>query len=147
MKVDIPSLPKTLKDIKALSLASDSEELTFTAGAFRRYLAVRHSLLDGGSDFREDFVHWLAKINEGKQRGYKPLKKYYQSYRARRKDGFTQQDMLLVLKKSKEDEHHVKTKFLYLTPDFLSRPAIVDRYLNTEDKAKTKFNPTAKFNE
>ena len=147
MKLDITSLPNTLKDLKALSMASDTEDLTFTAGAFRRYLAVRHSLLEGGTDFREDFTQWLAAINEGKSRGYKPLKKYYQSYRARRKDGFTQEDMLLVLKRSKGDEHHVKTKFLYLTPDFLSRPAIVDRYLNTEEKAKTKFTTTAKFND
>ena len=48
------------------------------------------------------------------------------------------QDLNKVAKTVKNDSHHIETKYKYVTPEFLLRPIIFDKFLNTEENAGKK---------
>lgn len=64
------------------------------------------------------------------------------------KNGITKEDCVHVIKSAYKDGWHIQTHFKYLTPEFLTRDSIFERYLNsiqdreqkTEEQTVTDFD-------
>ncbi len=133
--------------MKALLAQSRVELICFEAGCLGAYLSKRAALIAGDVSFDTDFKDWISYQCEEKGRNFKPLNKYRRSYRARRKDGFSKEELIKVIDLVYEDDHHIDTNFKFLTPDFVLRVNIVERYLNLkEKKTTTTFNTQPRFN-
>ena len=48
------------------------------------------------------------------------------------------QDLTKVAKTVKNDSYHIETKYKHVTPEFLLRPTMFDKFLNTEENAGKK---------
>ncbi len=55
-------------------------------------------------------------------------------FRQRLKDGYTKDDIQKVIDNCSNDNHHKDNDYKYVTFDFLSRPAIFERYASMEHK-------------
>lgn len=55
-------------------------------------------------------------------------------FRQRLKDGYTKEDVQKVIDNCSNDNHHKDNDYKYVTFDFLSRPAIFERYAAMEHK-------------
>jgi hypothetical protein len=59
--------------------------------------------------------------------------------RDRIKEGYTKDDIVLALKNASKDQHHIETRYKYLTLEFITRPDKLERFVNMSDfKIKRK---------
>jgi hypothetical protein len=61
-------------------------------------------------------------------------------YRARLKEGYSKQDIILAMRNAKKDEYHKSTDYKYCTLEFFSRPDKLDRFINMN--TNQKYVPT-----
>lgn len=61
-------------------------------------------------------------------------------FRQRLKDGYTKDDIQKVIDNCSNDNHHKDNDYKYVTFDFLSRPAIFERYAAMEHKKPQSLN-------
>lgn len=55
------------------------------------------------------------------------------------KEGYTKDDIVLALKNASKDQHHIESKYKYLTLEFITRPDKLERFVNMSDfKIKRK---------
>jgi len=58
----------------------------------------------------------------------------------RLKEGYTKEDILNALRNAAKDQHHLDTKYKYLTLEFITRPDKLERFVNMGDfKTKTQI--------
>lgn len=62
-------------------------------------------------------------------------------FKARLKEGYTPEDFSKAIRNCKNDDHHIKTGLVYLTPEFITRPDKLSRFLNSAIVVK-KFIPS-----
>ena len=88
------------------------------------------------------YVDFLNKFNYILQRKYKVLDdKTKRQLNARIKEGFTIEDILLAAKNCSKDQYHLENP-QYLTPEFITRPDKLQKYLNVStDKKQTFIQP------
>ena len=102
---------------------------------------------DKSSTPKIDFKKLLDYINTqtkrtGKEK-FRVINKSIQAkYKARLKDGYTNQDIANAIKNASLDSYHKETNFKYLTPEFFSRADKIDKYGFKSDSSKkvTKEN-------
>ena len=146
MKITNNNLPKSKKDLKEIAQVSDREGLFFDTGLFRKYLTARARILAGDVSYEEEFKEWITYLNTNHHRNFKPVDKYRRSFRARRKEGFTVSDLKHSADKAYNDEYHINSDRKYLTPSFLLRVDIIERYINLTPTVKiVKFNAKSSF--
>ena len=91
-----------------------------------------------------DFDKLIELINLKTGRKFKIIddgvkKKYIQ----RLKDGYSKADIILAIDNTIKDEYHISKNFQYLTPEFYSRSATLDKYSFTKNQTiKTKPQKT-----
>jgi len=61
-------------------------------------------------------------------------------FRQRLKDGYTKDDIQKVIDNCSNDKHHKDNDYKYVTFEFLSRPAIFERYAAMEHKKPQSLN-------
>lgn len=61
-------------------------------------------------------------------------------FRQRLKDGYTKDDIQKVIDNCSNDNHHKDNDYKYVTFEFLSRPAIFERYAAMEHKKPQSLN-------
>jgi len=61
-------------------------------------------------------------------------------FRQRLKDGYTKDDIQKVIDNCSNDNHHQDNDYKYVTFEFLSRPAIFERYAAMEHKKPQSLN-------
>ena len=55
------------------------------------------------------------------------------------KEGYTKEDIVNAMKNASKDQHHIDTKYKYLTLEFITRPDKLERFVNMSDfKIKRK---------
>lgn len=80
-------------------------------------------------DFKKllDFINLQTK-RTGKEK-FRVINKSIQAkYKARLKEGYTNQDIANAIKNASEDSYHKEKNFTYLTPEFFSRADKIDKY-------------------
>ena len=92
-----------------------------------------------------NFGKLLSFINQKTGRGFKVINKTVKGkYYARIKEGYTKQDILDAVSNSIKSDYHKGENFTYLTPEFFSRSATLDKYSNV-NKSEIKKEPTKKI--
>lgn len=75
--------------------------------------------------------------------------KAQRQFRVLLQEGYTRDDIAMAIKACKKDPHHKDTSFKYLTPEFITRISIFERYLNIgkaeAEKYEEKKSPKAEF--
>jgi len=78
-----------------------------------------------------DFNNLLILINETFKRSFRTINsKNRQAYMARMKQGYKKEDIRTAIKNCQKNEYHIETNFRYCTPEFFSRPDVLDKYSN-----------------
>lgn len=89
-----------------------------------------------------DFNGLLDFINQKTGRNFKVINhSVKQSYLARLKEGYVKGDIISAIYSATSKEHHKANGFQYLTPEFFSRSATLEKYAsqtNTKVKPKEK---------
>lgn len=85
-----------------------------------------------------DFKIFIEKFNEKKGSKFKETAKSRSSFQARKKEGFTLQDILSAVNNCLVDDFHRENP-QYLTPEFILRPDKLQKYLNAKPRGKPKI--------
>jgi hypothetical protein len=90
-----------------------------------------------GFPVRENlFSDFILKFNKIKKSRFTAKdKKAERQYFARRKEGYTDENMLDALKTAMKDKFHIDNAFKYLTPEFITRSDKIERYLNQQPES------------
>ena len=88
--------------------------------------------------FLDSFKAYIEKINEVFGRSFHTDKGAVASFQAKAKreykkridEGYKLEDFIAVMQAIKADEYHTKTKYRYVTPEFISREDKFTRFLN-----------------
>ena len=92
-----------------------------------------------------DFEKLKDFINQKTGRNFKVINENVKGkYLARLKEGYTKQDILDAVSNSIKSDYHKGENFTYLTPEFFSRSATLDKYSNV-NKSEIKKEPTKKI--
>lgn len=78
------------------------------------------------------FVDFINKFNEATGRSFKGDSKSRRQFNARLKEGYSTEQLIEATKIAYRDEYHKETKFKYLTPEFMTRPDKLERFINTK---------------
>lgn len=89
----------------------------------------------------DKFLNWFNTVMGGN--GYQNKKStiYQQNknrFRARINEGYTAEDFKKALKNIRNDNYHKDTGYKFVTPEFLMRPNIMERFKNIEVVAVTE---------
>lgn len=77
------------------------------------------------------------RLVDGKKSKFKALSSVAKSLKARLKD-YTPEQIKEVIQKCMVHEFHVDSKFMYVTPEYVLREKIIDKYLNMDLNIKPK---------
>ena len=76
-----------------------------------------------------DFNLLLMFINKSLNRKFRVINnKSKAQYKARLKEGYTKEDIMLAVKNSIQDDFNKKTNYKYLTPEYFSRGNTIERF-------------------
>jgi uncharacterized phage protein (TIGR02220 family) len=76
-----------------------------------------------------DFQALLEFVNRTFGRNFKLInEKIKRSYNARLKEGYIKEQIIHAIKNAAETKYHKDTNYQYCTPEFFSRPEIIDKY-------------------
>ena len=123
-----------------------------TKGAYSgdKILASRRQNFDGNQDTSQDTLSNLEKgispfgefidfVNEVTGKKYKPVTKYEKSFNWRIKEGYTLEDLKKATLNASMSFPHNENGFIHLTPELITRPDKLEKYLNI-DKSQLKRN-------
>ncbi len=80
-----------------------------------------------------DFKLLLNFINKTLNKNFRTINKSLQAkYKARLKDGYTKEDIMLSIKNSVKDSFNIENDFKYLTPEYFSRATVIERFSQKE---------------
>ncbi len=80
-----------------------------------------------------DFKLLLNFINKTLNKNFRTINKSLQAkYKARLKDGYTKEDIMLSIKNSVKDDFNIENDFKYLTPEYFSRATVIERFSQKE---------------
>lgn len=90
----------------------------------------------------EEYMYdsFISAFNDITGKKFRGDSKSKLQFKARLKEGYTQEDFSKAIRNCKNDDHHVKTGLVYLTPEFITRPDKLSRFLNSAIVVK-KFIP------
>ncbi len=90
-----------------------------------------------------DFKLLLIFINKTLNRKFRVINnKSKAQYKARLKEGYTKEDIMLAVRNSVKDDFNKKTNFKYLTPEYFSRGNTIERF-GQKEVQKTLKEKTA----
>lgn len=97
------------------------------------------STISDSVDFNK-FIAWFnsAKTINGKPAQYKLTDKVKGKLKKAIKN-YSSAQIAIVLKNVMKDNYHVETNFKYVTPEFITRDDIIEKYLNVQETVKPKF--------
>jgi len=85
-----------------------------------------------------DFDNLLKYINTKFTRQFKIINSSIKTkYKARIKDGYTNQDIKIAIDNCCKDNYHKETNYKYCTPEFFSRSVTLDKYSETTKVTST----------
>lgn len=85
---------------------------------------------------KESFDLFLEMVNRVTSKKYRGDTKSKRNFLARVKQGYKIEDMEKALKSAMQVKTHIETKFMYLTPEFITRPDKLETYLNAFKEEK-----------
>ena len=83
-----------------------------------------------------DFDMYLDILNRTLNKRYRGNQSVKSKFAARLKDGFTLKDFEEAITNASKTEFHSGNKYMYLTPEFFTRPDKLDMYLNLRGQVK-----------
>jgi uncharacterized phage protein (TIGR02220 family) len=85
-----------------------------------------------------DFVKLLTYINTTFGRQFRIINDSIKTkYKARIKEGYTNEDIKTAIDNCRKSKHHIDTNFKYCTPEFFSRSVMLDKYSSTTEGLTT----------
>lgn len=81
------------------------------------------------------FIGWFNESMipvTGKKGSYRLIKTVKESFNARLKDGYVFEDFKRAFNAIIKNEYHIEKQFQYLTPEFLCRPKMLEKWANLE---------------
>jgi hypothetical protein len=101
--------------------------------------------LSGKPDYAHIFKGWVKFINQTFDRQFTTAaweKKTLHKIKQLLKDYKTKENLaealITVCKNIAKDAYHIETNFKYVTPEYIARPDIFDKHLNTISKVDSK---------
>lgn len=91
------------------------------------------------------FSKFIAQFNETRKTKHKTIAKVKTQFTARIKDGYTIQEIIKALENAMSDQFHIDNEFNDLTPEFITRPDKLEKYINYKKK-QSKTGVTAIIN-
>lgn len=92
-----------------------------------------------------DFDELLKFINKTFKRNFRTInQKNRTAYMARIKQGYTKDDIATAIVNCKANEYHINSNYRYCTPEFFSRPDVIDKYSAVTVIEKQIEKPNAK---
>lgn len=86
-----------------------------------------------------DYTAFLNHFNSITNKNHKVISnKVKGQINARIKEGFTKQDLIKAVINCSKDKYHLETNFKYLTPEFITRTDILDKFLNMQASNKSQ---------
>lgn len=79
---------------------------------------------------KEVYSELLLFINNTLNKKYRGDKKSEAAMNARIRDGYTMDDFKKAILAAREDQYHRETKYKYVTPEFITRPDKLEKFLN-----------------
>lgn len=84
-----------------------------------------------------NYAQFIDLLNKLTNRKFKTTdKKGKRQFEYLISEGYTLEDFERVINNAYNDDYHIQSKFMYLTPEFLTRADKFERYLNIESKRK-----------
>lgn len=80
---------------------------------------------DGG-----EFEVFISDFNEIMGKRYSGTQKAHEHFKARSKEGYTRQDFQTAIRSCMADDHHIKSSYKWLTPEFITRADQLEKWLN-----------------
>lgn len=98
-----------------------------------------------------DFDKLLNLINTKTKRDFKMINESVKGkFNSRIKEGYTKEDILTAINNASKDQFHIDNDFKYLTPEYFSRPATIDKHSSVvksvSNKQKPKTAPSGVWN-
>lgn len=90
--------------------------------------------------FEDKCKMFIEKFNEIKNSKYQVTDIVRTKLKARLKN-YKASDIIKVLRSAMKDKHHIENGFVYVTPEFVLRQVIVERYLNATPKEEISADP------
>jgi len=91
--------------------------------------------VDKTAEYYKKFISVFNKITGKKYRGDRKSK---EKFAARLKDGYSGEDFLRAIHAAYNSDFHKEKNYEYLTPEYICRGEILDRYMNFEIPKKPK---------
>ncbi|MDR1097295.1 MAG: conserved phage C-terminal domain-containing protein [Tannerella sp.] len=77
------------------------------------------------------FKNFIAGFNAVRGSKFQAIEKARRQFNARLKEGFTPDQMIQALKTAMKEKNHIESGYKYLTPEFITRPDKLERFLNS----------------
>lgn len=91
------------------------------------------------------FLRFIKEFNEKRKTKYKSISKVKAQFTARIKEGYTIQEIIKALENAMQDKFHSENDFKDLTPEFITRADKLEKYMNYQQKEKSKKGQTINF--
>ena len=88
-----------------------------------------------GRDSR--YISFVELFNQLTQRSFKGDNKSERAFIARFKEGYDRDQFTKAINNAKKDPYHIETGFKYLTPEYITRPDQLEKWLNVSNSPQT----------
>lgn len=103
-----------------------------------------------GSDIKKEykdeslseFDMFVGAFNKLSDRSFRGTKKAKASYHARLKEKYSKTDIWLACKNAHLDKFHIENSFTHLTPEYILREDILNKYLNIKNGSSSQQQMT-----
>ena len=89
-------------------------------------------------ELKEKFNNFINWMNLEMKKNFKFDKTAFGQFSARAKDGYNNEHYKKALSEIKKDKYHIDTNFKYITPEFLTRSAQLEKWFNSETKSEAE---------
>lgn len=89
---------------------------------------------------RPTYDNFLKFFNEKMNRGFKGCDKSRRQFAARIKQGYTAQDFAKAIEALKNDRYHIDSAFKNATPEFITRPDKLEKFINQVNSNPDRYN-------
>lgn len=87
----------------------------------------------GGLSFEDKFKLFINTFNELTKRTFKGCTKSKTQFKARLKDGYSGSEFKKAIMNAYDDNYHKETNHKYLTPEYITRSNMLEKYLNVKE--------------
>ena len=89
---------------------------------------------------RPTYDNFLKFFNEKMNRKFKGCDKSKRQFAARVKQGYGAKDFVKAIEALKNDQYHIDTSFKHVTPEFITRPDKLEKFINQVNSNPSRYN-------